>query len=96
MAENNGFLYRTLEALEENLVGVVIATLILGGVGVWVKEMYSTYRDSEIQKARIQAGLELKVGDYNGNQSLDKYYEINEHKVPVEVDGKPIAEYFEE
>ena len=43
--------------------------------------------------AKIQLGLELKVGDYNGNQLLDKFYEINGQKCPVEVDGKPIIDY---
>ena len=80
----------TNEVINVSLLGVIGGAVILGGA------MYSTsrYRDTEVQKAKIQAGLELKVGDYNGNPLLDKYYEINGQKVPVEVDGKPIAEYF--
>jgi len=91
---NNGFLYRTFEAIEDNMVGVIIAGFILAGIGAWTGDMYSKCKDAEVQKARIQAGLELKVGDYNGNQLLDKYYEIDGKKIPVEVDGKPVAEYF--
>jgi len=94
MTENKGFLYRTLEAIQDNLLEFLIVASILSGVGVWSHQMYSTYRETEIQKAKIQAGLELKVGDFNGNNLLDKFYEIDGQKVPVEVDGKPIAEYF--
>ena len=93
---NDGFLYRTLEAIDDHLLGCVIGALIFGGVGTWTHQMYSAHKEAEVQKARIQAGLELKVGDYNGNQLLDKFYEINGQKVPVEVDGKPIAEYLKQ
>jgi len=96
MAEDKGFVYRTLNAVEEHLWGVIISALVLGGIGTWAHEMYSTYQNAEVQKAQIQAGLELKVGDYNGNQLLDKYYEIDGKKAPVEVDGKLVAEYFAE
>jgi hypothetical protein len=56
--------------------------------------MYSTYSQTQVEKARVQAGIELKVGDYNGNNILDKFYEIDGKKVPFEVDGKPIEDYF--
>ena len=92
MANDEGFLYRTLNAIEENLFGALIGAFILGSIGTWTYNMYSTYRETETQKARIQAGLELKVGDFNGNQTLDKYYEIDGQKVPIEIDGKPLAE----
>ena len=58
-------------------------------------EEYSIYRNTQIQEAKIKAGsLELKVRYYNENPLLDKFYEINGQKFPVEVDGKHVAEYF--
>jgi hypothetical protein len=96
MTSNKGFLYRTFGAIEDHIFGVIVAAFILGGVGTWAHQMYSDYQKAQVEKARIKAGLELKVGDYNGNQILDKYYEINGQKVPVEVDGKPVAEYFKQ
>jgi len=83
MPDNKGFLYRTLEAVEDHIFATVISALVLLGVGNWTYKMYSASK-----------GLEVKVGDYNGNNTLDKFYEINGQKVPVEVDGKPIIEYF--
>ncbi len=94
MPNDKGFLYRTLHAIENNLVGVIIGAVILGGAATWVQQMYSAHEKAQVEMVRIQVGLELKVGDYNGNPLLDKYYEINGQKVPVEVDGKPIADYF--
>jgi len=38
----------------------------------------------------------LKVGDYNGNEILDKFYEINANKIPYEIDGKPVSDYFKQ
>jgi len=94
MANDKGFLYRTFEAVEHNFWGVIISAVILGGIGDWAQNMYSTSQNAKVETAKIQAGLELKVGDYNGNQLLDKFYEINGVKIPVEVDGRPIADYF--
>jgi hypothetical protein len=91
---SDGLLYNTLRTIENNLLGVAVVAIIIGGAATWAHKMYSTYKDAEVQKERIRSGLELKVGDYNGNQILDKFYEINGQKVPVEVDGKPVAEYF--
>jgi len=94
MPNNRGFIANTLDAMERNIYTVIIGAFILGGIGTWSCRIYSTYQQAQAEKARIKAGLELKVGDYNGNQILDKFYEINGQKVPVEVDGKPVAEYF--
>lgn len=44
------------------------------------------------EKEKIK-GLELKTGDYNNNNLLDKFYEIDGKKIPVEVDGKSIDDY---
>lgn len=90
----NGRLYSVFEAIEDNLFGVIIAGCILGSIGAWVQQMYQTYQEAETQREQIRAGLELKVGDYNGNDKIDKYYELNGQKFPVEVDGVPVDEYF--
>jgi len=77
--------------------GVSIAAICVGlGIGFsqCSKGCGPTANEVEIEKAKAQPRIELKVGDYNGNQILDKYYEINGVKVPVEVDGKPVIEYF--
>ena len=94
MEGDKGFLYNTFEAVSDNFLGVILSAIILGGIGTWVHQMYSVHQQAEVEMARIKAGLELKVGDYNGNQLLDKFYEIGGKKIPVEVDGKPVAEYF--
>jgi len=41
--EDKGFLYKTLDAIENNLLGVIIGSIFLTGVGNWTQEMYSTY-----------------------------------------------------
>jgi len=46
--------------------------------------------------ARIQVGYEIQVGDYNGNEIPDRFYVIGGQKVPVEVDGMPIADYIKQ
>ncbi|PIN81727.1 hypothetical protein COV11_01265 [Candidatus Woesearchaeota archaeon CG10_big_fil_rev_8_21_14_0_10_30_7] len=94
MNQDKGFLYRNLEAIEDNLFGVIIGACLLGGLGSWTYKMYSEYQKAQVEQAKVKTELELKVGDYNGNQLLDKYYEINGQKVPVEVDGKSIEFYF--
>jgi len=94
MNQDKGFLYRNLEAIEDNLFGVIIGACLLGGLGSWTHKMYSEYQKAQVEQAKVKTELELKVGDYNGNQLLDKYYEINGQKVPVEVDGKSIEFYF--
>ncbi len=94
MSENKGFLYRTLEAVEKNISAVVVLGLLSAGtIGAGVSA-FNNYRESQLEIERIKAGLELKVGDFNGNSELDKFYEIGGQKVPVEVDGRPVAEYF--
>jgi hypothetical protein len=87
-------IYDFLEALEDHpgaSIGVGIV-LIVGGI--FASDFYSKYQNGQTERERIKAGLELKTGDYNGNQTIDKFYEIGGEKVPVEVDGKPVIEYF--
>ncbi len=91
-------LRRTLETIEDHLMAVIVVSFIgtgvVGGIGAWIHQMYSANRQAEVEKARIQAGQVIITGDYNENQLLDKYYEISGRKVPIEVDGKPVEEYF--
>jgi len=94
MADNPGFLYKTLHAIESHIIGTIIAAVVLGGAASWAYKLYSAHEQASVEKARIQAGLELKVGDYNGNPTLDKFFEIEGKKIPVEIDGKPIEQYF--
>ncbi len=94
MTDDKGFVYRTLEAVDEHIFTAIIlgGGLMLGGILVF--GAYAKHLNTEVQKAKIQAGLELKVGDYNGNNILDKFYEIEGKKVPVEVDGRDVETYF--
>ncbi len=92
--ENKGFVYRTLHAFSEHEGAAVCTGIFIIALGCIGHELYTTKKQTELEKVRIQSGLELKVGDYNGNNILDKFYEINGKKVPVEVDGKATEEYF--
>ena len=101
MVSNKGVLYRTLETIGENLLVVSLGVYVLVGIGLLggvvshPQQMYSATQQAQVKKAGIEVGLELKVGDYNGNQILDKFYEID-GKIPVEIDGKPVVEYFKQ
>ena len=81
-------------------ISMIGLTVMMAGVlSVMAYSVGMTRREkvralAEVEKARIEAGLELKIGDYNGNQVLDKFYEIDGQKVPLEVDGKSIDDYF--
>ena len=94
MTNDRGFIGRTLDAMGDNILATIIAALVIGGVGTWTYNMFDSYNKAQVERVRIEKGLELRTGDYNGNGLIDKFYEINGQKVPVEVDGKPVAEYF--
>jgi hypothetical protein len=89
-----GIFYNSLRAIEENLFGFLVGAAVLGGIGTWTHQMYTAHQQAQIEIARIDAGLELVVGDYNGNELLDKFYMIDGQKVPLEIDGISVAEYF--
>ena len=89
-----GFVYKSLEAIEENLLGFIAGCIVVGSIGSWSYGMYSIHNQSQVEIKRIEKGLEIKVGYYNVNPILDKFYEINGEKVPVEVDNKKVSEYF--
>lgn len=73
------------------LVSVVFA---LGFAGYYMSLNYESLQKEETKRAKIKSGLELKTGDYTTNDIPDKFYLINGEKVPYEVDGKPVFEYF--
>ena len=92
MGNDKGFLYRNLEAIENNFFGVVIVAMVLGGVGTWVNQMYSTSKNAQVESARVQAGYRLHQGDINGNNLVDSFYLIDGKPAVVTLDGKPVVE----
>ncbi len=85
---------------DDGSAGRVFSIFALNGaIIIGVMSLYSlAYIDysQRAERTRVQSGLEVKAGDYNGNNLSDKFYEIDGNKVPVEVDGKPVIEYFRE
>ncbi len=94
MVNDEGFIYRTLRAIEDNSFGALLGLAALIVVGDCINNIFSNRDKYLFQKARVHARLEIKTGNFNENQTLDKFYEIDGRKIPVEVDGKPIEEYF--
>ena len=92
MEEYKGVLYRTLHALEENLLGVFIGALVLSGVGTWTYKMYDSYNNRQLQQAKIEASQQLHTGDLNNNGLVDRFYLIDGKAAVVELDGKPVVE----
>lgn len=41
-----------------------------------------------------ESELEIITGDYNGNSIDDKFYVVDGDTIPVEIDGLPAQEYF--
>jgi hypothetical protein len=91
MGNDKGFLYRNLEAIQDNIYGVIIAGLILGGVGTWSHKMYSTNKNAQIESAKIAAGYDLHHTDINGNGIKDSFYLIDGKFAVVNLDGKPVV-----
>ncbi len=76
------------------------AVLLMGGTALLVSLLYVSVNDQKarleeaVEQARAEAMPVLHEGRYNDNDTIDKFYVINGRKVPVEVDGKPVGEYF--
>lgn len=83
---------RTLiDVIGDNWFPLVILAVVVGGGAEYAISKYSEVR---IAEAKAKAGIVLQEGRYNGNNIVDKFYVINGEKFPVEVDGKPVIEYF--
>lgn len=67
-----------------------ITLALLGGITIYTMSVI----EGDVKDNQPSSSLELKVGYYNSNNILDKFYEIEGKKVPVEVDGKNVEEYF--
>ena len=78
---------------------LMFRTAIVGIIAIGSMGIFSIYSAGRIIKAKeeeilkIKSDLEIKSGDYNGNNILDKFYEIDAHKVPLEIDNKSIDKY---
>ena len=59
-----------------------------------LRDSYVATAEAYAEGKRAEAGLDLKKGDYNGNEIIDRFYVIDGEKVPYEVDGRPAREYF--
>ncbi|MBU2638664.1 MAG: hypothetical protein KJ955_06835 [Nanoarchaeota archaeon] len=90
--EDKGFLYKTFAAIEDNLLGAVIAALVLGSVGTWTYNMYDTYNKRQVEQAKIVASQSLHTGDLNNNGLVDRFYLIDGKPAVVELDGKLVVE----
>jgi len=81
-----------VSALEDNLIGVIVGALILGGIGKWTHSMYRTHIDAQVQEARANAGYVMEEGFLNQNTISDKFYRIGEDIAIVELDGKAMVD----
>lgn len=90
--EDKGVLYKTLHALEENLLGAFIGAMILGGIGTWTYNMYNSYNQRQVQQDKIEASQTLHTGDINNNGLVDRFYLIDGKAAVVELDGKLVVE----
>lgn len=90
--EDKGFLYKTFAAVEDNFLGAVITAFVLGGIGTWTYNMYSSYNQKQVEQARIEASQSLHTGDLNNNGLVDRFYLIDGKAAVVELDGKPVVE----
>ncbi len=47
-----------------------------------------------LEIAQIRKGYELKEENNTGSEDPDKFYTINGQEAYIEIDGKPVKEYF--
>ncbi len=68
-------------------IGFLIVTTILTSIDVKKINKKLSLLEQKVQH-------ELKVENVMGDKELEKFYEINEKRVYLEIDGKPVEEYF--
>ena len=72
----------------------------MGGTALLVSLLYVSVNDQKakleeaVEQARAEATPVLHEGRYNLNNIIDKFYVIEGQRIPVEVDGKKVGEYF--
>lgn len=59
-----------------------------------MRDSYVATANAYAEGKRAEAGFNLQRGDYNGNTQMDTFYQVGDKKIPVEVDGRPVHEYF--
>lgn len=86
--------FKIMEAtLRKGIINLVVSVSMLGITTPLFCQAASQQKE-QFERAGRPEGIELREGYYNGNRTLDKFYMIDGQKVPVEVDGRPVSEYF--
>lgn len=95
MINYNKLLSKASEIIKNNK-DIILGVTAMGCVilsNVVIRSEYGSLVN-RLTQIQIESELELKEGYYNKNQILDKFYEIDGKKIPVEVDGTKVVEYF--
>jgi len=77
-------------------LGVGLAVTALASsvpIGMYLEGQKAIKRE-ELEKAKIERGLVIQERNVIGSDISDKFYEIDGKQVYLEIDGKPIEQYF--
>lgn len=74
----------------EDFWGYLIATFVVAGIGMGISNKVLLEEKIEEIKPKIQEAQVL------GNETPERFYEIDGQRVYLTIDGKPIEQYFAE
>lgn len=78
--------------VKEDAFVLAVLTLAIGGLALSINNDINKLKDRKIKSLEQQ--LQITEENVIGQEAPEKFYEINGQRVYLEIDGKPIEEYF--
>ena len=87
--------YRWYDSKIAEGIGIAAILASLGwGIATCMRGCANMASESELEKMRIEKSCQIQEADLNGNGIPDKFYSINGRIAVVELDGKPISDFY--